>query len=114
MASEITSLVNSALLASDVISAFLLFIGTLYLSGVLKIFAGNKLKNYSMMIGIGLLLFTAIHEFGEFVYGAGIHGSSDLDNVLESIHVLLGFAGALIFFKGCYGLYKTYSEYIKR
>ena len=114
MASEITALTNTALLASDVISSFLLFVGTLYLSGVLKIFCGNKLKDYAMMIGIGLLLFTVIHEFGEFVYGAGMHGSANLDNVLESIHVLLGFAGALIFFKGCYGLYKTYSEYIKR
>lgn len=113
MASELTALVNTGLLASDVISAFLLFIGTLYLSGALKIFGGNKLKDHAMMIGIGLLLFTVIHEFGEFVYGAGIHGSSDLDTTLESIHVLLGFAGALIFFKGCCGLYKTYSEYIK-
>ncbi len=113
MMSDITILTTAGLLASDFISATLITIGTLYLTSVLKIFGGTKLKAPSAMIGIGLMLFTILHEFSEFLYGIDVHGGFP-KTLFGSVHLIVfGAIGSIIFLSGCYMLNKRYSEYVR-
>lgn len=104
---------QATLLFSDFISAILLFAGTLFLVSTLKVFAGSRLKSASIMVSFGLLLFSLLHEFGEFMYGAGIHGGFP-KTFLGSMHIIFfGAAGSFIFFMGCYLIYKRYSDFLR-
>lgn len=99
-------------LVSDIYGAFFMLLGTLMMIGFLKLFAGEGLKKYSVMIGSGMLLFSVLHEFGEFICGSGIHGGYP-QTFLGSLHIVfLGSIGSIIFFIGCYLLQKRYFEYV--
>lgn len=110
---EMASLASASLRASDLISAILILVGTIYLTGVLKLFLGNKLRAPSLMIGSGLLLFALLHEFGELLYGFGIHGGFP-KTLFGSVHIIVfGSAGSAIFFAGCCLIYRRYSDYLR-
>jgi hypothetical protein len=100
-------------LGADMYGAFFMLIGTLMLIGFLKFFAGNRFKKHAILIGTGMLLFSVLHEGGEFICGSGIHGGFP-ETFLGSFHVIfLGSIGSIIFFIGCYIFQKRYFQYIK-
>ncbi len=100
-------------LAADIYGAFFMLLGTLLLMGFLKYFGGSGLRKYAVTAGAGMLLFSVLHEGGDFICGSGIHGGMPR-TLYGSVHiVILGTMGPVIFFIGCYMFQKKYMEFVK-
>lgn len=114
MVCEMIDFAHSSFLFSDFISALLLATGTIFLMRFLRVLGGERFRGPAVMIGTGMILFAVLHEFGEFLCGAGIHGGNPA-TLFGTAHILvLGSLGAVMFLIGCYQLQKRYAEYVKK
>ncbi|MBU2559276.1 hypothetical protein KKA03_00095 [archaeon] len=91
----------SQFIVSDVIAGILLLIGMIYLASVMKVFmGGDEVRKYATTPVVGILLYTILHQGGEFMCETSLHGGFP-SNIFGTIHiVVLQSIGGLVFLVG--------------